>query len=139
MTTRREEATRIAQEAAQMLYEKCMEIVAVYEEVEQADAFTTTSTWNLSVYAKDRELPIVVPDAWIKDWAIYCDGNKDFVIRKVRDLQRWAIDNPTKRKLSRSVRRWLGARIADDWKKLEAGRPASTNSLRGYERRHGGD
>lgn len=135
---RGERAKALAQETAQMVYDKCMEIIAIMDEKVQAEAFKSESTYGLCVRVKGRETPVVVPDLWINEWAVMCDGDKKFVVAKVGALSSWAVDNPAKRKMEKNLRSWLGSCIRRDWEKERANRPQATDSLKGYERRHGG-
>jgi len=140
MRSKKDLATDKAREGVQRVYDLCMEIIAIMDEGADELALMSSvgSSYGLEVWAHDRATPVVVPDGWINDWAVYCNGNKEFVVQKVRDLCRWSLDNPKKRKHEKSLRRWLGARIAEAWTKDMASRPVAAGSLRGYDRRHGG-
>lgn len=139
MRTRREMAADLAKLLAQQVFDGCMEIIEIMDEHEQGEIFKVGSSHGLEVYARGRELPVAVPDSWVNEWAVYCDGNKGWVVDKVRALGQWSLDNPNRRKAEKNLRRWLGSRIANGWAERQAGRPQSMDSLKGYERKHGGD
>lgn len=95
---------------------------------------------GLSLMCSDRIVAVSVPEKWIGEWSVMCDGNRAWVVEKVRDLCFWTIDQENKRRpTEKGARRFLGAAIRKDWKKYMAGRPAATGSLDAYERRHAGE
>ncbi len=122
-------------------------IEQVLDELKQIHARTAVLINNVEAYVAGdtRSLPqtfgivtkdggtVPVEQVWIDEWCkFYPQG---FVLSKIRDLARWSVDNPHKRKLKKNTRKWLGARIADDAKK-ENFTVSVNDSLDKYERRY---
>jgi hypothetical protein len=105
----------------------------------EAEPVTFESSWGLTMPVKGQLNDVTVPDAWVREWAVMCDGDVSYVVSACRDAIQWVKDNPSRRKTQKGARAYLGGWVRRNWHRDRGSRPRAGNSLKGYGRRNGVD